>query len=587
MRGVHNVIALGQAIEDLDDRTLGLPTARQDGRHAAQQVRAAAERLQDESHFAQQRQFLRRDRHLIGRQVEDQRLQQRLGRNAATRVIRKHLLVEHPLVRRMLVDEVHAVRPLRDDVRGRQLADYAQHGEQRRALGRRVVARGCGRGRVGRTGRVQCEARLHLGPAMPRAKQRVPARVPAAAHLDRGRLLRPCLGHGRDRAASRGNRRLVHQRAAHRALHRGKHRVGLPEPHLGLRRVDVDVEILGIHLEEHHRDRVAPHGEQRVIRLDDRVRDGAVLEPAAVDEQADVSPVGAVQGGCAHIAAHRGAAPVMQGRSRSVVRIAISAQGDHLAGELQAVDLDQHVEQLARSGRLEEQLAVGYQGEAALGIRQRVAGHDLLDVRGLGRRLLEELQPRGHVGKQVLHGHCGAPRRAHKRVLHLVAFGHPDECGRVAPLTSREQCHLRHRGDACEGLPAEPKGGQVPQILRGAELGGRVAQESHAHLVRRDAAAVILDPDQAPPSLPHLHPDIGRAGIQAVLDQFLDSGRGPLDHLAGGDLIGDFGCQDTDRHGRHSNTGAWKQRGGGEVRAEMGRLPSPAKPILPWPTRTG
>ena len=66
--------------------------------------------------------------------------------------------------------------------------------------------------------------------------------------------------------------------------------------------------------------------------------------------------------------------------------------------------------------------------------------------------------------------------------------------------------------------------------------------------VRGDAAAVVLHADEATTALPHLDANVGGAGVEAVLDQLLDGRRGTLDHLAGGDLVGDFGREDSNRH---------------------------------------
>ncbi len=55
-----------------------------------------------------------------------------------------------------------------------------------------------------------------------------------------------------------------------------------------------------------------------------------------------------------------------------------------------------------------------------------------------------------------------------------------------------------------------------------------------------NAVAVVDHPDQPPAALPYLDPDVGGASVQAVLHQFLDRGRGPFHHLAGGDAAGHF-----------------------------------------------
>ena len=58
----------------------------------------------------------------------------------------------------------------------------------------------------------------------------------------------------------------------------------------------------------------------------------------------------------------------------------------------------------------------------------------------------------------------------------------------------------------------------------------------------RHAGAVVGDADQAPPAAVGHDLDAACAGVERVLDQFLDHARRPLDHLAGGDAVdGGFG----------------------------------------------
>ncbi len=73
-----------------------------------------------------------------------------------------------------------------------------------------------------------------------------------------------------------------------------------------------------------------------------------------------------------------------------------------------------------------------------------------------------------------------------------------------------------------------------------------------AQFVGRNAAAVVAHrgSGSAPPLL-HLDLDAGSAGIQRILDQFLDDGRRALHHLAGGDLV--------DEMGRAVRVWAWRQ----------------------------
>ena len=53
---------------------------------------------------------------------------------------------------------------------------------------------------------------------------------------------------------------------------------------------------------------------------------------------------------------------------------------------------------------------------------------------------------------------------------------------------------------------------------------------------------------EAPPAAIGEHVDAARAGVERVLDEFLDHARRPLDHLAGGDAVDDLFGKLADRH---------------------------------------
>ena len=265
-------------------------------------------------------------------------------------------------------------------------------------------------------------------------------------------------------------------------------------------------------------------------------------------------------------------------RSSFVVRL----DRQHLPRHLQPIHLDQHVVQLAAAGGLEDQLAVADQAEAAFGVGQRVAGDDLLDVGGLGGRLLQELEAGGHVGEEVLHRDQRAGRSAARLAADLAALGQADQRAGLLVARACEQRHLGDRCDAGQRLAAKAERAEMAQVVGGRQLARGVALESQGRLGRRDAAAVVLDADQPPAALAHLHADIGRARVQAVLDQLLDRRRGPLDHLARGDLVGDFGRKDVDGHGGNCTTGGMypKPTDGWHLRSNVNLIQRPARNAL-------
>ena len=72
---------------------------------------------------------------------------------------------------------------------------------------------------------------------------------------------------------------------------------------------------------------------------------------------------------------------------------------------------------------------------------------------------------------------------------------------------------------------------------RAVDLRGRVPLERQRQLVRRDAVAVVLDPDQPLAAVGEGDLDAPGAGVERVLDQLLDRRGRPLDHLARGDPV--------------------------------------------------
>ena len=69
------------------------------------------------------------------------------------------------------------------------------------------------------------------------------------------------------------------------------------------------------------------------------------------------------------------------------------------------------------------------------------------------------------------------------------------------------------------------------------ELGGRVPLDREVEIGARHAGTVVVDPDQPPPAAVGQDLDPAGAGVERILDQFLDHARRALDHLAGGDAV--------------------------------------------------
>ena len=67
-----------------------------------------------------------------------------------------------------------------------------------------------------------------------------------------------------------------------------------------------------------------------------------------------------------------------------------------------------------------------------------------------------------------------------------------------------------------------------------------MALEGEQRIVAHHAATVVHDADELAAAAFDLDADAGGAGVERVLEQLLDHGRGTVDHFAGGDLVGDL-----------------------------------------------
>ncbi len=76
-----------------------------------------------------------------------------------------------------------------------------------------------------------------------------------------------------------------------------------------------------------------------------------------------------------------------------------------------------------------------------------------------------------------------------------------------------------------------------------------MAVDGQRKIGRRHAAAVVGDADPPPPAAIGEDVDPAGAGVDGVLDQFLDHARGTFDHFAGGDAVDDLFGELSDGHG--------------------------------------
>ena len=332
--------------------------------------------------------------------------------------------------------------------------------------------------------------------------------------------------------------------------------------------MDVDVDLLGCELQEQGGHRLAVARQQIAISGAERTLEQAVLHRPAVDEQM--------------LKARRVVAGVGQAdQTRQAHAVALDLERGRIVGERAAHELTQaRARPLEQVGprRLEREHApaVGVQGEGDARIGHGQALERLARGELLGAVRLQELEAGRGGEEQIAHVDAGAerPRRRYRRRCH--AGRDVEREGVLLAMRPADDAQPAHAGERGQRLAAKAEQGDPDQLVV-VELGGGVALHRQRELVRRDAAAIVGDRDQRSPAVAELHRDPGRPGVDRVLDQLLDRGRGPLDHLTGGDPVD---------HAWRQRTDDWHGCSAGRRRLATASMPGRRRSgkMLPAPT---
>ncbi len=168
-------------------------------------------------------------------------------------------------------------------------------------------------------------------------------------------------------------------------------------------------------------------------------------------------------------------------------------------------------------------------------VAQREALEQGLDVTVLGLLAAQEFLARRHVVEQFADLDAGPLRqRVGQRTGIAARLELPRVLGALPPRGERQ---ARDRRDARQRLAAKAERTDLLEILEARNLAGRMARQRERQFVALDAAAVVGDADQAGAAGLDLDRDRAGAGVEAVLDEFLDHRGGPLDDFASGNLV--------------------------------------------------
>ena len=191
-------------------------------------------------------------------------------------------------------------------------------------------------------------------------------------------------------------------------------------------------------------------------------------------------------------------------------------------------------------------------GEGELGPGQRQPAHHLLGGLGLGPLGAQELEPRRHLEEQVAHLDPGAdcPPGAGAGAPASPPVDARAPRPRSSPavrLVSRSRLTERDRGQrlAAKAQRGDPRAAARRRAWRWRGAPAPAAAPPAPCRSRRRVTWISA----VPPASSATSIRVG-AGVDRVLDQLLDHRRRPLDHLAGGDAVGDGLGQAADRgHG--------------------------------------
>ena len=299
------------------------------------------------------------------------------------------------------------------------------------------------------------------------------------------------------------------------------------EADLSLCRVDIDVYLLWRKIDEEYRGG-ACFGTCAWAGLPDRVADDGGGGRAAVHERELV------------VAQERATVRALDvavygyGRALAAGRI---GYGDEGFGEGRTEEIANAFLERCAGGEAVGLAAVERQGEADVGMGEGMDGKDGADVSFLGGECAEELAACGDVAEEIAHLHACAGRRTAVGNLGEGA-GVDDEAGAgFVVRAARDEGEARDGGDGRDCLAPEAEGVDVFDVVDVADLRRGLPLEGEKRIVARHSAAVVAHGHEVTSAGDYSDVDARRAGVEGVLEQFLEDGRWPLDDLSGGDLV--------------------------------------------------
>ena len=320
---------------------------------------------------------------------------------------------------------------------------------------------------------------------------------------------------------------IARQRRANRALQERERGLRIAQLDFGLGRMDVDIDRLRGHGQSGRDQRERPRRQPVAVGLLHRIREPAVMHGPAVDEQPDRIPRSA--------RVVRRAGKALQ-RHRCPFRIRLQRQRSR--GRLRAEDAGQRPAQRLRPVRAglrfvsQRRATVDHQAQRAARVGQDCVRRRPQQRAALGPPAGQEGAARRLPGEQVDHFDRRADRSRRRARTNLPSLLKLDQrrCGlRLNPRCQRQppgRRRNRRQRFAAKAVTLEPR-----QVIHLRQLRGGMPAKGQRDLLCGDAPAVVVDRDQLASRPRQLDGDPSRAGIDRILQQFLEHRRRTLDHL--------------------------------------------------------
>ena len=381
----------------------------------------------------------------------------------------------------------------------------------------------------------------------------------SAARIDNGSI---SPGERRKRSGECGRGARVQREGVQKRSSRARHgelvadavanqivdQAGLAKTHLGLGRMDVDVDLLRRHLQKEQDDGKGRRRQNIAIGFAHGMHEQAVADEAPIDEGVDRVAVELLQlrlGGEAADPHEAGVGrlivrvplPRRRLRQARAFKVDLRGEGKQVIQNLFAEDLKDTLRRPFDRGRNQQRMGRGVQLKMLAGVSQRVVGDQSRDMRELGGFRFEKFASRGRVVEEIAHGERGSRGRSRIFIAQDLAAGNLDSRAGGILLGAGRHLQAGDRGDRGQSLSTKTQGGDGQKVIARAELGGGMPFKGKQRVITHHAGAVIGQADELSAASLDVDADSGRARVESIFEQLLDHRGGTVDNFSGRDLV--------------------------------------------------